>query len=154
MNSTQAPRRVENVQTDRGSLPVYATGTVEQPWDSYSESDHDVWRQLYRRQHEILPGRAFQHRVELGEARDAVRAHAHHVLRLQEFVRGASHQQFALTLVQLPPHVVVGVAVVVPRLVDDAGGIDRHLALVGDDVLKACGLGVHGRSLRLHPRPA
>ena len=42
MNTNQAPRRVENVQTDRGSLPVYATGTVEQPWDSYTESDHDV----------------------------------------------------------------------------------------------------------------
>ncbi|RZA11534.1 MAG: phenylalanine 4-monooxygenase, partial [Lysobacteraceae bacterium] len=58
MNTNQAPRRVENVQTDRGSLPVYATGTVEQPWDAYSETDHDVWRQLYKRQREILPGRA------------------------------------------------------------------------------------------------
>src|SRR6478672_561834 len=58
MNTNQAPRRVENVQTDRGSLPVYATGTVEQPWDSYTENDHDVWRQLYKRQREILPGRA------------------------------------------------------------------------------------------------
>ena len=52
------PRRVENVQTDRGSLPVYATGTVEQPWDGYSDTDHGVWQQLYRRQREILPGRA------------------------------------------------------------------------------------------------
>ena len=58
MNSNQAPRRIENIQSDRGSLPVYATGTVEQPWDSYSETDHDVWRQLYKRQREILPGRA------------------------------------------------------------------------------------------------
>ena len=49
------PRRVENVQTDRGSLPVYATGTVEQPWDGYSDTDHAVWQQLYRRQREILP---------------------------------------------------------------------------------------------------
>ena len=56
MNAT--PRRIENVQTDRGSLPVYATGTVEQPWDSYTADDHDVWRQLYQRQREILPGRA------------------------------------------------------------------------------------------------
>ena len=56
MNAT--PRRIENVQTDRGSLPVYATGTVEQPWDSYTAEDHDVWRQLYQRQREILPGRA------------------------------------------------------------------------------------------------
>ena len=56
MNAT--PRRIENVQSDRGSLPVYATGTVEQPWDSYTAADHDVWRQLYQRQREILPGRA------------------------------------------------------------------------------------------------
>jgi len=52
------PRRIENIQTDRGSLPVYATGTVEQPWESYSQTDHDVWRQLYARQRAILPGRA------------------------------------------------------------------------------------------------
>ena len=58
MNNHQVPRRVENVQTDRGSLPVYATGTVEQPWDSYTETDHAVWCRLYRRQREILPGRA------------------------------------------------------------------------------------------------
>ena len=50
MNSTPAPRRAENVPTDGGSLPVYATGTGEQPWDTYSETDHDVWRQLYQRQ--------------------------------------------------------------------------------------------------------
>lgn len=58
MNANATPRRIENVQTDRGSLPVYATGTVEQPWDSYSASDHAVWQQLYKRQREILPGRA------------------------------------------------------------------------------------------------
>src|SRR5690606_21837843 len=52
------PRRIENIQTDRGSLPVYATGTVEQPWDGYTAEDHDVWRRLYQRQREILPGRA------------------------------------------------------------------------------------------------
>lgn len=56
MNAT--PRRIENVQTDRGSVPLYATGTVEQPWDSYSADDHDVWRQLYARQQALLPGRA------------------------------------------------------------------------------------------------
>lgn len=52
------PRRVENVQTDRGSIPVYATGTIEQPWDSYSTTDHDVWHRLYLRQRSILPARA------------------------------------------------------------------------------------------------
>lgn len=58
MSAQPQPRRLENIQTDRGSLPVYATGTVEQPWDSYTETDHAVWRQLYARQREILPGRA------------------------------------------------------------------------------------------------
>ncbi|MDQ3268651.1 MAG: phenylalanine 4-monooxygenase [Pseudomonadota bacterium] len=52
------PRKVENLQTDKGSVPVYATGIVEQPWDDYSSSDHDVWRQLYERQREVLVGRA------------------------------------------------------------------------------------------------
>ncbi|AXA84981.1 phenylalanine 4-monooxygenase [Lysobacter oculi] len=56
MNST--PRRVENVVTDKGKVPMYATGIVEQPWDDYSEADHDVWRQLYDRQRQLLIGRA------------------------------------------------------------------------------------------------
>ncbi|NZA25028.1 phenylalanine 4-monooxygenase [Luteimonas sp. SJ-92] len=56
MNSQ--PRRVENLQTDKGKVPVYATGIVEQPWDDYSAADHDTWSQLYARQREILPGRA------------------------------------------------------------------------------------------------
>ena len=53
-----APRRVENVQTDRGSIPVYATGTIEQPWDDYRPEDHATWRQLFARQRALLPGRA------------------------------------------------------------------------------------------------
>jgi phenylalanine-4-hydroxylase len=28
------PRKVEHQQTDRGYVPVYATGVVEQPWAS------------------------------------------------------------------------------------------------------------------------
>ncbi|MBU6246548.1 MAG: phenylalanine 4-monooxygenase [Xanthomonadaceae bacterium] len=52
------PRRVEHQQTDRGYVPVYATGVVEQPWDSYTVTDHEVWNTLYRRQRELLPGRA------------------------------------------------------------------------------------------------
>ena len=56
MNST--PRRVENIVTDKGKVPVYATGIVEQPWDDYSEADHEVWHTLYRRQRELLVGRA------------------------------------------------------------------------------------------------
>ena len=56
MNST--PRRVENIVTDKGKVPVYATGIIDQPWEGYSETDHDVWRMLYQRQRELLVGRA------------------------------------------------------------------------------------------------
>jgi phenylalanine-4-hydroxylase len=52
------PRRLENLQTDRGKIPVYATGVVRQPWDDYTATDHDVWRRLYARQRELLVGRA------------------------------------------------------------------------------------------------
>ena len=54
------PRRVEHQQTDRGYVPVYATGTVEQPWESYSKTDHEVWDTLYKRQRELLPAYACQ----------------------------------------------------------------------------------------------
>jgi len=52
------PRRVEHLQTDKGSVPVYTTAVVEQPWSSYSATDHAVWAQLFRRQRELLVGRA------------------------------------------------------------------------------------------------
>ena len=52
------PQRVEHLSTDKGSVPVYATGVVEQPWDSYTPTDHAVWRTLFRRQRDILAGRA------------------------------------------------------------------------------------------------
>lgn len=52
------PRKVEHQQTDRGYVPVYATGVVEQPWDSYTTADHEVWDELYARQRALLPGRA------------------------------------------------------------------------------------------------
>jgi phenylalanine-4-hydroxylase len=54
------PRRVEHQQTDRGYVPVYATGTVEQPWASYSKTDHEVWDTLYSRQRALLPAYACQ----------------------------------------------------------------------------------------------
>ena len=54
------PRKVEHQQTDRGYVPVYATGVVEQPWADYSQTDHEVWNTLYRRQRELLKGRACQ----------------------------------------------------------------------------------------------
>ena len=53
-----APRRVENIQTDKGKVPVYATGIVEQPWDDYRDEDHATWATLYARQREVLKGRA------------------------------------------------------------------------------------------------
>ncbi|MFT4255444.1 MAG: phenylalanine 4-monooxygenase [Pseudoxanthomonas sp.] len=52
------PRRVENLQTDKGSVPIYATGVVEQPWNTYSADDHRTWGTLYARQRELLVGRA------------------------------------------------------------------------------------------------
>ena len=56
--SATAPRRVENLQTDKGKVPVYATGIVEQPWDDYRDEDHATWATLYARQREVLKGRA------------------------------------------------------------------------------------------------
>ena len=52
------PARLENLHTDKGKVPVYATGVVTQPWDDYSATDHDVWRRLYERQRTLLIGRA------------------------------------------------------------------------------------------------
>ena len=52
------PQRVEHLSTDKGSVPVYTTAVVEQPWDSYSETDHEVWRTLFLRQRDLLQGRA------------------------------------------------------------------------------------------------
>src|SRR5690554_4194623 len=63
------PRRVENLHTDKGKVPVYATGVVEQPWDDYSADDHATWATLYARQREILPGRACS---EFLDAQDAM----------------------------------------------------------------------------------
>ena len=56
MNST--PRRVEHQQTDKGSVPVYTTTVVEQPWASYAREDHATWATLFKRQQEILLHRA------------------------------------------------------------------------------------------------
>ncbi len=52
------PKRVEHQQTDRGTIPVYTTAVVDQPWDSYTDTDHKVWKQLFARQREVLKGRA------------------------------------------------------------------------------------------------
>src|SRR3982751_5593971 len=52
------PQRVEHQATDKGSVPIYTTAIVEQPWESYTPTDHEVWRTLFRRQRELLVGRA------------------------------------------------------------------------------------------------
>lgn len=65
----ETAQRVEHRMTDKGYVPVYTTRVVEQPWDAYSNTDHEVWGQLYRRQREILPGRACR---EFLEAQDAM----------------------------------------------------------------------------------
>ena len=62
------PQRVERLQTDKGSVPVYTTAVVEQPWDSYTAVDHEVWRTLFQRQREILPGRACREFLETQDA--------------------------------------------------------------------------------------
>ena len=63
------PRRVEHQQTDKGYVPVYTTSVVEQPWASYTPSDHQVWATLFRRQREVLVGRASD---EFLQAQDAM----------------------------------------------------------------------------------
>jgi phenylalanine-4-hydroxylase len=63
-----APRRVENLHTDKGKVPVYATGIVEQPWDDYGADDHATWATLYARQRKVLDGRASQAFLEAQDA--------------------------------------------------------------------------------------
>jgi phenylalanine-4-hydroxylase len=56
----KSPIRVEHLQTDKGNVPVYTTGVVEQPWDSYTDTDHEVWQTLYLRQQALLGPQACQ----------------------------------------------------------------------------------------------
>jgi len=58
------PRRVEHLQTDKGSVPVYTTAVVEQPWNTYTSEDHATWATLFRRQREILVDRAAREFLE------------------------------------------------------------------------------------------
>jgi phenylalanine-4-hydroxylase len=78
------PQRVEHQQTDKGSVPIYTTAIVEQPWDSYTEVDHAVWAQLFRRQRDILPGRACQ---EFLDAQDAMGMAADAIPKFEELNR-------------------------------------------------------------------
>ena len=57
MNAT-TPSRVEHQLTDKGYVPVYTTSVVEQPWEAYTATDHEVWTTLYERQQALLVGRA------------------------------------------------------------------------------------------------
>ncbi len=70
------PHRVENIQTERGSIPMYATGVVSQPWESYSATDHQVWAELFRRQQTLLAdhacGEFLDSREALGMTPDAI----------------------------------------------------------------------------------
>jgi phenylalanine-4-hydroxylase len=38
--------------------PRNADYTIEQRWETYSDEEHDRWKRLYRRQQQVLPGRA------------------------------------------------------------------------------------------------
>lgn len=42
--------------------------TIDQNWEAYSQAEHDVWRRLFRRQSEILPGRVVPQFLEGLEA--------------------------------------------------------------------------------------
>ncbi len=62
------PKRVEHQLTDKGYVPVYTTAVVEQPWDSYTADDHAVWATLFKRQREVLQGRASDEFLQSQEA--------------------------------------------------------------------------------------
>ena len=64
MQTASSARRVEHQQTDKGYVPVYTTAVVEQPWDQYSAEDHATWATLFRRQNELLQGRACREFVD------------------------------------------------------------------------------------------
>ena len=79
--SATAPRRVENIQTDKGKVPVYATGIIEQPWDDYGDEDHTTWATLYARQREVLKDRACD---EFIAAQDAMGMTPDHIPKFAE----------------------------------------------------------------------
>ncbi len=84
------PRRVENLHTDKGKVPVYATGIVEQPWDDYSAVDHDVWRQLYQRQRQVLVGRASDEFIAAQDAMGMTPDRIPKFLELNQVLEGAT----------------------------------------------------------------
>lgn len=76
-----APKRLENLHTDKGKVPVYATGIVEQPWESYRDEDHAVWHALYDRQRALLQGRACD---EFLRAQDQMGMGSSHIPKFSE----------------------------------------------------------------------
>ena len=78
------PRRVENLQTDKGKVPVYATGIVEQPWDGYTAEDHATWSTLFARQRDLLAGRASD---EFLVAQDAMGMTPHAIPKYEDLNR-------------------------------------------------------------------
>lgn len=70
------PKRLEHQMTDKGLVPVYAKGTVSQPYESYSQEDHHIWGDLMGRQEQVLQTRACQEwldaRKMLGLTPDAI----------------------------------------------------------------------------------
>lgn len=52
------PRRLSYDYSEGFAKPVYATEVVEQPWESYTEEDHQTWRTLFERQEKVLLARA------------------------------------------------------------------------------------------------
>lgn len=84
------PRRVENLHTDKGKVPVYATGIVEQPWDDYSADDHATWATLYARQREVLAGRASDEFIQAQDAMGMTPDRIPRFAELNEVLRDAT----------------------------------------------------------------
>ncbi len=78
MSATAPARRVERQSGDKGYVPVYTTAVVEQPWQAYGAVDHATWGTLYRRQRELLVGRACD---EFLAAQDAMGMSPHAIPR-------------------------------------------------------------------------
>jgi phenylalanine-4-hydroxylase len=74
-------RRLESQVTDKGLVPVYATGVVAQDWAGYSDEDHAVWATLFERQRALLPGLACR---EFLEAQDAMGMSADRIPRFAD----------------------------------------------------------------------
>ena len=54
--------------------PRNADYTIDQRWDTYTPEEHDRWNRLYRKQQEILPGRACQQFLDAVETLELSRS--------------------------------------------------------------------------------